>query len=393
MNKLFNELSPQTRSQLDRLMSSIDAAFPLPGKYASALPSNIVRLSRLLTSERNERNAHYLSDPALLAAYLRYFLPWNVWRLCKVLTSAETRSVLERVKGDTPITVIDMGAGPLTLALALWTAFPAWRDEAVALTCVDNSAASLRAGRAVFDAFTANAKTWRVKTIHADIRSPTTHLERSRLVVAFNVFNELFGATGAGNVEALTVLATRTARFLASHVEAGGAVLVAEPGVPRAGQFISLLRAAFLEAGFEALLPCPMRAGTCAAPGGRRGAKWCHFGFNTEDSPTTLRRLSERAGLEKDRATISFILAAPKARGAEAPHGEPLRVLSDAFALRGGMMARYCCGAGGLTMLSGDEAAMATTSAGSLITNPRFTGEIDNKSGARIAHIQHDIRR
>ena len=97
---------------LDRLPGLIDKVFPLPERFRVGLPRDVAELSRLLTSGRPERGASYLGKPALLSAYLRYFLPWNIYRLSRLFTSLP----LELKPHDA---VNDLGAGPLTLAAAL----------------------------------------------------------------------------------------------------------------------------------------------------------------------------------------------------------------------------------------------------------------------------------
>ena len=78
---LFALLPPETRRLMDGIPALIEKTFPLPGRFRSALPSDVAELSRLLTSGRGERGLSYLGRPNLLSAYLRYFLPWNLYRL------------------------------------------------------------------------------------------------------------------------------------------------------------------------------------------------------------------------------------------------------------------------------------------------------------------------
>jgi hypothetical protein len=105
---LFAPLPDESRMILDRVPSLIDKVFPLPERFRVGLPRDVAELSRLLTSGRPERGASYLGKPALLSAYLRYFLPWNIYRLSRLLTSLS----LELKPNDA---VNDLGAGPLTL--------------------------------------------------------------------------------------------------------------------------------------------------------------------------------------------------------------------------------------------------------------------------------------
>ncbi|MDR0376083.1 MAG: rRNA methyltransferase, partial [Treponema sp.] len=118
---LFPSLSADVRTLVDAIPPLVDRIFPLPGQFRRALPSAIVELSRLLTNNRGSRTASYLGKPALLSAYLRYFLPWNVYRLCRLLPS-----LIPRLEPDDVI--VDLGSGPLTFVIALWIAKPELRN-------------------------------------------------------------------------------------------------------------------------------------------------------------------------------------------------------------------------------------------------------------------------
>jgi len=117
------------------------------------------------------------------------------------------------------------------------------------------------------------------------------------------MFNELFW----DNPQPLEAQAKHHASDLASYAERDASVLIIEPGVPRAGRFISLMRDALIRLGFSIQAPCP-HEGVCPFPGLRYG-KWCHFVFDTADAPAKLQKLSEDANLVKDRAALSFVFA------------------------------------------------------------------------------------
>jgi hypothetical protein len=120
-------------------------------------------------------------------------------------------------------------------------------------------------------------------------------------------------------------------------------------------------------------------------PGGPAGAKWCHFAFDTVDAPSGLHRLSEAAGIPKERAVLSFLLAGPTVPAPEpASTGAlPVRLFSDAFPVAGGGTGRYGCSARGLALVKSKrgEAAGLESGALELFTIPQPERR-DEKSGA-----------
>jgi len=376
---MFAPLPPQTRRLLDGIPTLIDKTFPLPGRFRSALPSDVAELSRLLTSGRGERGLSYLGRPNLLSAYLRYFLPWNLYRLCRLLPGVGiTLAANDRIT--------DLGCGPLTLAAALYISRPDLRSVPLEFYCIDRSGPALDAGKKFFAALAGENTPWKIHTVKGDINAAKP--KPAALVCAVNVFNEMYGDISRNGTEILRRSAEKAARLLAAHASASSAILAVEPGFPRCGEFISLLRSAFLKRNRRPLSPCPHDT-ECPFPGGNDGIKkrWCHFAFETDDAPAALHRLSHAAGLPKERAVLSFLFTgaadapAANAAAAEAP---TLRVISDAFPLPPNRFGRYCCSREGLLLLAGGKKVIEDTPSGALI-NAVVTEERDSKSGALLA--------
>ncbi|MDR1898786.1 MAG: small ribosomal subunit Rsm22 family protein, partial [Treponema sp.] len=361
----FAALDPGARRVLDGVPDLVDRVFPLPGRFRSGLPRDVAELSRAFTGGRGGRSASYLGKPHFLSAYLRYFLPWNLYRLCRLLPGLP----LTLRAGDV---ITDLGSGPLTLPAALWIARPDLRALPLRFRCIDQTGAALEAGKRFFSALLAADAgkgraecPWQIRTVRsrdprhtrtrpAEGASPVT----ASLVTAVNFFNELYEDIPHAGRGGLRRFAEKSARLLtapapetAGAAAPAGAVLVVEPGVPRAGEFISALRDSLGELGYGPAAPCP-HAGPCPAPGGREGGakkRWCHFAFGTGDAPPALLKLSAAAGIPKERAALSFLLAGPPPVSApvspqvpappEPPDpakGLPVRILSDPFPLPGG---------------------------------------------------------
>ena len=377
---LFSPFPPQVRLLLDGVPALIDRVFPLPARYRSALPKDVAGLSRLLTSGRGERGLSYMGRPPLLSAYLRYFFPWNLYRLCRLLPGLGiTLSPNDRVT--------DLGCGPLTFACALWICRGDLRSVPLEFYCVDQNRSALDAGKKIFSALAGEDSPWKINAVKSDIKTAKVH--KAALICAVNVFNEMYGDISRSNENNLSLNAQKASRLLAGYGSASSAFLVAEPGFPRCGEFISLLRGAFQEQGIRPLSPCPHDK-TCPMMGSKR---WCHFAFETDDAPQALHRLSGAAGLPKERAVLSFLYASRQGHAASrqghaaSDTDEKSRVVSDAFPLPNNRFGRYCCSDKGLSLLVDEKKIIEKNNSGSLV-NAVINEEKDSKSGALIARLR-----
>ena len=390
--ELFAPLKAETRRVLDGVPALIDRTLPLPARFRSALSGDVAELSRLLTSGRAERSLSYLGRPHLLSAYLRCFLPWNLYRLCRLLPALD----LPLAPGDA---VTDLGSGPPTLAAALWICRPDLHQTPLEIRCVDRSGPALEAGGKLFAALAGENSCWKIRTIKADIGPKAGAFslkgKPATLVCAVNLFNETLDHLPHSDGAALRRGAEKAARLLAGLAAPAAPVLVVEPGVPRSGQFISALRNIFAGEKRRPLSPCP-HCGPCPFPGGSGASgmgkrRWCHFAFETEDAPKDLRRLSAQAGLPKERAALSFLLAGPEAApqpAAPGPNAVPARVISDAFPVRDRQWGRYCCSERGLILLRGEPQIIEAAPPGTLVSAVLAGNESrDPKSGALTAAL------
>jgi len=396
MTNLFSPLNEQARQDLEKLLPLIDKLFPIPGRFRLQLPQDVAELSRQLTSERPRRDAGYLGQKPLLSAYLRYFLPWNVFRLSRLLPALD----VPFTEGDA---ITDLGSGPLTLPIALWICRPELRDLPLEFRCLDRTGAILDAGKTILQALPSR---WKVRTIRGSL-GQRIEGKPARLVTAINLFNELFWDEHKGP----HLVAERYAPILSALAAEDGSLLIVEPGIPRSGEFISLLRTQLLLLGRRPLAPCT-HAQACPLPGGRRGAKWCHFAFETDEAPEALHRLSQAAGLPKERATVSFLWAGT---GAKMPEDAELslRVLSDPFPVgtaqtagpgrssgrplsrdrRGSPereLGRYACSEKGLILVKGPSPKVQSLAAGSFLElkETALEREVDPKSGAPVINLK-----
>ena len=383
----FNKLPKESKQILDTIPALINKTFPVPGRYRGALPSHVAELSRLLTGGRGDRRLSYLSRPEFLSAYLRYFLPWNLYRLCLILPGLD----LSLHAGDT---VVDIGSGPLTFVCALWIARPDLRSLPLEFYCIDRCVPALEAGKKFFNAMAGSIE-WKIHLVREDIDIRKAGIMRNKkpasLVCAINIFNEAYDKIPHSDTNGLRKTAADIARVMRNCACSAGdaanaSFLIMEPGVPQSGRFISFLRGAFIDLGFSPLSPCP-HAGACALSGVKK--RWCHFSFDTEDAPDDLHRLSGAAGIPKERLVLSFLLTGSADCGQPRTRNEkiPVRIISDAFPLRDNRFGRYGCSSEGLVLLAGEKSHAVKLVCGDLINFVLNSNMRDAKSGAIIIEV------
>ena len=428
--RALESLSPsaESLSVLERLDEAIDEAAPLQPKYRAALRGDIRKLWEDLTSDREHRPTDYLGSHASLSSYLRYFLPWNVYRLTAILSNADFCLPDKAV-------IVDIGSGPLTFVIALWAARPELREIPLTIYCVDRVERVMETGLAIFETLCMRLGTtlppWKIELRKDGFGVPMP--ERAHLLTAANVFNEFFWKGQAS----LGERAIETTRTLLSYLRENGSLFVMEPGDPRSGAFITALRAGLLAEGATPLGPCP-HSYACPLPGifrhlqpqdrqprptrgdpnvalpryhlhpvtmpkARDKFPWCHFGVDTDRAPAWLRARSEEAGLPKERAVLSYlwaargVLARPLAGPAPESHpsekerraragnrGLLVRVVSEPFSLPEGSSGQYACSNLGYSLLKRPYDAPAFEPGDLLEVQVSPLQRNDEKSGAII---------
>ena len=371
-SNIFEPLSKEANQLIKDFDEIIQSVSPLNSKQLCALPYKIRDLSHELTDTRGKRRLGYMNSKESIAAYVRYFSWWNLYRLCSVFESLPAGAFDFLGDGDA---VLDIGSGPLTAVIALWLSRPELRQKKLNIIVTDLSHNALLLGEELYMAVAARTcadggEPWhitRIKgTFGVEIR------QKASFVICANMVNELVQDSERTPDED----AKNIQRKLFSYADEKAAFFLVEPGVPRGSRFISLFRDGFIRKGFNICSPCPQCA-ACAFPG-TRNAKWCHFVRGTDEAPLALAKRSEAAGLTKDRAAVSFVFAenisgAPKASGAvsgasavDRQKNLDVRVVSDEIALPGGRKGRYACSRWGAVLLTGRQ--LKDIKSGSLVT-------------------------
>ncbi|MEF3698469.1 small ribosomal subunit Rsm22 family protein, partial [Desulfolutivibrio sp.] len=371
--RLFPAPGPDAAAALVAYESLLKTVMPLRISHARELPSAIQSLSASLTCERAAGpKPGYLSDPRMLAAYAWYFLPWNLYRLTRLLRGLD----LDLPDGAT---VVDAGSGPLTMVQALWIAAPRLRTRRIDFVCLDRSRAALALGREMFLGLAGEETPWRVETVREEL--PRLPRGVADLVTAANVLNELASRRSQSLSEKTGLMAST----LCGALRPGGRLLLVEPGVRASGKLLSRLRENLIEEeDMSVLAPCT-HAGAC--PLAARGTgTWCHFTVDAVGVPPWLEALSKRSGLPKRDVSLSFLFAGDRAVSADPALG---RVVSNPFPAPGreGEWARYACAAGGLRLYM--TPARGGLVPGDLARTPRLQSPArDKKSGAAIYILQ-----
>ena len=353
---VFPPLATEAASLAEGLGALLRQAFPLTSKQQSALPESVAELSHLLTDSRGELPAVYMNNPAYLSAYAYYFLWWNVARLSRLFAGLNPARHLPE-----SFAAVDFGSGPLTAVCALWIACPHLRKKRMRWYCIDASREALAAGERLYLslATATGGEPWQVVRVKGGLGAQIR--EKAALVVSANVFNEIMrlggSSMGKGSRAAakMPFAPKKALELLADFAAPRCELVIAEPGNPDGGAFITGARQAALKAGFNVLSPCTHAQG-CPFPGSRR-EKWCHFAFDAASAPKELARLSESAGLPKERAALSFIYLERSEEKAfqynikEDNRVIRARVLSEKIRLPQGKSGRYCCSPLGMLLV------------------------------------------
>ncbi len=306
----------------------------LSGKQRIQLSSTIKKLSHELTDNRSSRRMGYMNDHGSISAYIIYFMWWNLVRLTRLFSNLPA-AAFEKLVDDSY--AVDIGSGPLTVPVALWLARPELRSKKITWYCMDISQTVLAAGEEIFlsvaaktiAACKADFEPWKIIRVKGPLG--TSIKNKASFVSCANVFNEIIQSQEMPTDFLAKKYSGDLVKYAQDSAESGSSILMIEPGDPHSARFVSLMRDALQRRGYNPLSPCP-HCSSCAMPGrtfNNKNAKWCNFAFNTEDAPKDLMKLSAKSGLNKERASLSYVLckkSEPKTLNPDFLH---LRIASD----------------------------------------------------------------
>lgn len=359
----------------------IQGVRPLNSKQQQQLPDHIRQLSHQLTDQRAERRLGYMNDSIQLSSYVRYYTWWNLVRLTRLFANLP-----EELFPKANCICLDCGSGPLTVVNALWLARPDLRKLELTWYCVDVSANSMALGEDIFLSMAARMGETPWKIIRVKGSFGVSLRQKASFVTCANMLNEL-----DQNSDMPPEFQTKKyyEQFMRYSTPDASFILI-EPGVPKAARTLSLMRDRFIKDGFTVKAPCP-HAESCPMNGFKSYTgsknKWCNFAFTTDHAPAKLLKLSERAKLPKERATLSFVTAVKNDKSSINDEQLLCRITSDEFTLPGYAYGHYACTKLGLVLLRSKESG--SINSGDLISVKIKTPDlpIDEKSGAKVIKL------
>lgn len=370
----------------------------LSGKQKVSLYGAIKNLSHQLTDDRSSRRLGYMNEACYISAYISYFMWWNLVRQVSLFSNLKSEAFDSLLKSENPV-AIDVGSGTLTLPIAIWLSRPELRSKKITWYCLDLSQTALSSGEDLYLSIAAKTITdsvpWKIVRVKGALG--TSIKEKADFVTCANVFNEII----QNNEMPTDFLAKKYTTDLLSYLkDEKSSVLLVEPGDPHSARFISLMRDALIRKSYYPVAPCP-HSEACPMAGRTNGktsnafgknSKWCNFAFDTDSAPEKLISLSKKAGLQKERAGLSFIFSKKldgKDAGSEKSSEQTsIRIASDFIRLpdlhRSGY---YACSQFGLLLAVDDSRVEPKNGELLSIKTPKDLGERDKKSGALIVRL------
>ncbi|MEI9428921.1 small ribosomal subunit Rsm22 family protein [Mesorhizobium sp. Cs1299R1N3] len=260
------ELPATLRQAVDRILEKV----PLPDlKQAAKILSDRYR------AELRDGRLHMAQDMAV-KAYLTTRMP---------ATYAAVRASLDALAESrpdfTPVTLLDVGAGPGTV---LWATGDLWPELELA-TLLEASAAVRKIGETLAAGAIAARTIW-----HAgDVTTDLADLQPADLVTCAYVLDEIVPASLPKMVDRLWQLTRDT-------------LLIVEPGTPTGWLRILAVRQQLIAAGAHLLAPCPHEAPCPLNP-----PDWCHFSRRVARS--RLHRLAKDAEVPWEDEKFIYVVA------------------------------------------------------------------------------------
>jgi len=328
-----------------------------------ALAQAVLNLSRLFTTGRATLSPGYLDDPAHAAAYRSYFLPVNLSKVQVLLDELPDDSGTERP--DRPMSVLDLGCGPGTGALALldwlWHRSPE-RAKSVSVLAADTSQVALRDTKSLWEAYCHEVGIARtgLRSVEGNLEHPLKgdlgkQIVRGGpydLMIMANCLNELFPAAADPPAERATVV-SQLLPFLAPH----GTIMIVEPALRQTARALHHMRNHLLKQGLCTVYSPCLHEGAC--PALDHPDDWCHE-ERPWQTPPAIAAIDRQVGFIKDALKFSYLLLRTDGRTIVTRGPETFRVVSELRELKGDARAWLCNELGRSEVGRLDRAASAT---------------------------------
>ncbi len=311
-----------------------------PVRY-QALCQSVAELSRLFTTARAERQRSYLDEASLRAGYLAYFLPVNLAKVQALLDELPTME-----SGGRPLTVLDVGSGPGTGALAVldWLQQqPGSGRRAVDAVVLDQSAPALRDAEQLWAAYmrTARVPSATLAASRADLAKGRwlDELREQRsggfdVIITANVLSEVGDGTRDA-IERRTMLAEGLLSLLAPH----GAFIIIEPALRDTSRSLHQVRDALLAKQLCTVYSPCLHEKPC--PALVKADDWCH-----EERPWTppaiVSEIDQVVGFIKDALKFSYVILRKDGKTIVPRAADRYRVVSELREMKGEKRAWLC---------------------------------------------------
>lgn len=383
MNKeLFSECDDFVQEGFEFLYPVLFKLIPMKPSQLKELPRACRELSEYLTTEREMLSRPYWTSPRLVSAYMHYFMVWNLIRLCKLFPKINLGTLPQKC------TFVDLGAGPLTIPLALFLSRKDLHKKEITFICADIAPQPLQIGKNLFEKLCqilAPECAWKIEIVrapnHKVLRQINTPVS---LITMGNVLNEGDEKKKISTFEQIQNLYDNACQVL----DENGKIFVVEPGTRQGARMIQILRTlvteemleideeenfeeiSFAEHEFagnefaeeneespcQIISPCPHAVSCPLTRQSHRQNAWCHFNTKTASIPRELKELSQKAGLDKESVSLSFLYLAKRELAEKLVKQEQsehrARIISDTIVLpRYKGKAHYACHEKGLLLI------------------------------------------
>jgi ribosomal protein RSM22 (predicted rRNA methylase) len=305
----------------------------------------VAELSRLFTRERGGLSRRYLNDPDYAAAYLSYFFPVNFSKIQVLLDELPSETLV--TPDRSPISVLDLGSGPGTGALAVLDWLQGRHQQAaerLTVFATDSSERALQYGQRLWTLYSQAAGITRARltTREGDLERTFTGSwgERIReqapydVIILANCLNELF-CVGADPIAARAKLITE----LLSMLKPQGTVMVVEPALRQTSRDLHLVRDRLLDERRCTLYSPCLHEGHC--PALVHPDDWCHE-ERAWETPSSIRDIDQEVGFIKDALKFSYLLLRTDGRTIVARGPQVFRIVSELRKLKGDARAWVC---------------------------------------------------
>ncbi len=309
------------------------------------LRRQVKALSQLFTRERQSLGPFYLEDDPSRLAYLAYFLPVN---LAKVQVLLDEMPAPAGPEGSTtrPFTVLDVGSGPGTAALAVldWVRrTPSMGKRPLEVTAADRSSQALKDCERIWMTYASaeRMEAARLTTVRVDLErcNPqadlTVKAARSYdLIVIANVLNELFSAARDPIQKRAELL-----RDLLGLLDQSGTLMIIEPALRQTSRQLHLVRDRLLEDKLCTVYSPCLHERPC--PALFKNTDWCH-----EERPwmvpSLVAAIDRKVEFIKDALKFSYLLLRKDGKSLAQRAPDVYRVVSELRVMKGEKRAWLC---------------------------------------------------